>query len=115
MRHHDEDLLAQLHWMPVGYRIEYKIALSTYRALKFAQPRYLADLLIHQQQVRATRSEGQCRPHRSVPNSQISSRSFRYATPSIWNLLPRDLRIKETVSAFKTGLKTYMFSSAYGR
>ena len=40
---HADDLLAQLHWLPVSYRIEYKIALITYKALKFGQPRYLAD------------------------------------------------------------------------
>ena len=42
-------------------------------------------------------------------------RRFSYAVPSIWNLLPPDLRIKETLPAFKTGLKTYIFLSAYGR
>ena len=101
-----DDLLEQLHWLLVSYRIECKIALIMYNALKFGQPRYLADLLIHQHQVRATRSESQCRLHQPVPNSQTSSRDFRYAAPSIWNLLPPDLRIKETVLTFKTGLKT---------
>ena len=57
------------------------------------------------QQVRATRSEGQCRLHQPVPNSQTLSRGCRYAAPSICNLLPPDLRIKETITAFKTGLK----------
>ena len=88
---------------------------SRTKALKFGQPRYLADLLIHQHQVRATRAEGQCRLHQPVPNSRTSSRGFRYAALSIWNLKLPDLRIKETVLTFKTGLKPYMFLSAYGR
>ena len=107
-RTHTDDLLEQLHWLPVSYHIEYKIALITYKALKFVQPHYLADLFIHLQQVLATRSEGQCRLHQPLPNSPTSSRGLRYAAPSIWNLLPPDLRIKETVLAIKTGLKTYM-------
>ena len=111
---HIDDLLAQLHWLPISYYIEYKIALITYKALKISKPRYLADLLIHQQQVRAIRLEGKSRLHQPVPNSQSLSRSFCYATPSIWNLLPPDLQIKETVPDFKTGLKMYMFLSAYG-
>ena len=65
-RTHADDLLAQLHWLPVSYHIDYKIALITYKALKMGQPRYLADLLIHQHQVRATGSEGQCRLHQPV-------------------------------------------------
>ena len=83
--------------------------------LKLDQLCYLDDLLIHQHQVRASRAEYQCRLYQPVPNNQTSSRGFRYASPSIWNLLQPDLRIKETVPAFKTGLKTYMFLSAYGR
>ena len=116
-RAHADDLFAQLHWLPVSYRIEYKIALAliTRKALQFGETRYLADLLIHQHQVRATRSEGQCRLHQPVPNSQTSSRGFRYAAPSIWNLLPPNLRIKESVLTFKIGLKTYMFLPDYGR
>ena len=43
----------------------------TYKELKFGQPRYLADLSIHQQQGRATRSEGQCRLYQRVPSCQI--------------------------------------------
>ena len=46
-RTHADDLLAQLRWRPVSYRIEFKIALITYKALQFGQPSYLADLLIH--------------------------------------------------------------------
>ena len=55
---HADYLLARLHWLPVSYCIEYNIAFITYKALKFGQPRYLADLLIHQQHVRATRYKG---------------------------------------------------------
>ena len=76
-RTHVDDLLAQPHWLPVSYRIEYKIAVITYKALTFGQPRYLADLLIHQHQILATRSEGQCCLYQPVPNSQTSSRAFR--------------------------------------
>ena len=110
-----DDLRAQLHRLPVSYCIDYKNALIMYKALKFGQPRYHADCWSTGTQVLATRSEGQSRLHQLVPNSQPSSRDFRYAAPSIWNLLPPDLRIKETVPAFKTGLNTqyYMFLQDY--
>ena len=103
-RTYADDLLVQLIWLPVSYRIEYKMSIITYKTLKVGQPRYLADLLIHQQQVWATRSENQCRLHQPVPNSQTSSRGFCCVAPLIWNLPPPDLRIKETVQALKTGL-----------
>ena len=37
--------LIELHWLPVKARIEFKICLLAFKALKFGQPRYLANLL----------------------------------------------------------------------
>ena len=37
-------LLKQLHWLPVSYRIDFKLSTLTYRALS-TQPTYLASLL----------------------------------------------------------------------
>ena len=113
-RTHTDNLLAQLHWLSVSYRIEYKMALIIYKTLKFGKHRYLADSLIHQQ-VGATRSEVQCRLHQPAPNSQTSSRGFRYAAPSIWNLYRPICELRKLFRFSKTGLKTYMFLSAYGR
>ena len=38
-------LLKQLHWVPVNYRIKFKLSTLTYRALAIHQPPYLASLL----------------------------------------------------------------------
>ena len=37
--------LKQLHWLPVIYRIKFKLSTLTYRALSTQQPPYLASLL----------------------------------------------------------------------
>ena len=38
-------LLKQLHWLPVNYRIKFRMSTLTYRALAIHQPPYLASLL----------------------------------------------------------------------
>ena len=38
-------LFKQLHWLPVNYRIKFKLSTLTYRALAIHQPPYLASLL----------------------------------------------------------------------
>ena len=38
-------LLKQLHWLPVNYRMKFKLSTLTYRALAIHQPPYLASLL----------------------------------------------------------------------
>ena len=44
-RDHITSVLAHLHWLPVRYRIEYKIALLTYKALTIQQQQYLSELI----------------------------------------------------------------------
>jgi len=44
-RDHITPVLADLYWLPVRYRIEYKIALLTYKALTIRQPQYLSELI----------------------------------------------------------------------
>ena len=38
-------ILETLHWLPVRYRIQYKIILTTYKASHLLAPSYLSDLL----------------------------------------------------------------------
>ena len=39
-------ILKRLHWLPVKFRIHFKICAITFRTLKENQPAYLADLLV---------------------------------------------------------------------
>ena len=36
-------VLAKLHWLPVYYRIQFKIAVITFKALTTQQPHYLSE------------------------------------------------------------------------
>ena len=42
---HITPVLAELHWLPVSARIEFKIALLTFKTLTTHQPSYLHNLL----------------------------------------------------------------------
>ena len=37
--------LIKLHWLPIKARIEFKICLIVFKALRFGQPKYIADML----------------------------------------------------------------------
>ena len=39
--------------------------------------------------------------------------AFSFYAPSLWNTLPGDLRMAETVETFKYALNTYLFNLAY--
>ena len=42
---HITPILAQLHWLPVHYRIHFKVLLLTYKTLNGQSPSYLSDLI----------------------------------------------------------------------
>ena len=90
---HTTPILKFLHWLKINERIEYKILSLTFKLLYTAQPLYLYNL-ISLQPPRNTRSSSVVTLARPPTHSslKITSRSFRYASPHLWNQLPHSLR-----------------------
>jgi len=88
-------MLKSLHWLKVNERIEYKLlSLSlTYKVRTTAQPSYLRNL-ISLQRPRSTRSSSVVTISRppTISSLKITDRSFRYASPRLWNQLPDSFR-----------------------
>ena len=106
----------RLHWLPVQYRITFKILLLTYRALHGLAPSYLTALLAPYRPSRALRS-GQQHLLR-VPQTRLLTfwdRSFAFAAPKLWNSLPCKIREAASLGAFKKALKTRLFGLAYSQ
>jgi hypothetical protein len=108
-------LLKTLHWLPVRYRIQYKILLLTYKCLNGVAPAYLTELLSLSTPTRTLRSSNQLLLQ--VPRTRLVSagdRAFVKAAPTLWNSLPDDIHRAPTLLLFKKKLKTVLFSRAYG-
>jgi len=90
---HITPILHCLHWLKITERIEYKLLLLTYKVLTTTQPPYLHNL-ISVQPPRNTRSSYHVTLDRPPTSSslRITDRSFRYASPCLWNQLPNSLR-----------------------
>ncbi|MDW1542860.1 reverse transcriptase family protein [Vibrio sp. YT-17] len=111
---HISPVLASLHWLPVKSRIEFKILLLTYKALNGQAPSYLRELTVSYYPTRTLRSENAgllLVP--KVSKSRSGARAFSYQAPLLWNHLPVTVREADTVSTFKTRLKTFLFDKAY--
>jgi exonuclease III len=112
--HHITPVLVQLHWLPISYRICYKILLLTYKALNGKAPTYISDLLHVSKKTRTLRSNNQLLL--DVPKCRLATygyRSFSYAAPLLWNALPEDCRRATSVELFKSLLKTNLFKQAF--
>ena len=90
---HITPILRSLHWLRISERIEYKLLSLTYEVLTTIQPPYLHKL-ISTQRHRSTRSSSVVTLARPASSSslKITDRSFRYASPCLWNQLPLSLR-----------------------
>ena len=108
---HISPILHDLHWLPVRYRIDFKILLLTFKCVHGIAPKYLRDLLSLYNPCRSLRSADRLLLHQ--PRSRLASygdRSFACAAPRLWNNLPFDIRSSESVSVFKRELKTHLFT-----
>ena len=112
---HITPILRELHWLPITDRIKYKIIIHTFKALHDKSPRYISDLVQIYHPNRNLRSKDQA-VKLVVPKSKTTTfgdRSFRIASPKLWNELPSSLREMSSLESFKKALKTHFFKLTY--
>ena len=109
--------LKSLHWLPVKVRSTYKIACLNYHCDRSTAPSYVADMLekkpLH---TRNTRSSSYTMPLLNRPAHSMATfgdHSFSFASSSVWNSIPNDVRCAPSLSSSKSRLKTYLFRSVY--
>ncbi|KAI5618349.1 hypothetical protein C0J50_22331, partial [Silurus asotus] len=111
---HITPILSSLHWLPVKFRIDYKLLLLTYKALNGLAPMYLSSHLTRYNPPRSLRSQNSgllVVPR--IAKSTKGGRAFLHLAPKLWNSLPDSVRGLDTLTQFKCRLKTYLFSKAY--
>ena len=110
---HISPVLQRLHWLPIHYRIHFKILLLTWKALHDMAPAYISELInLHNPSCQLRSSHKNLL---SVPRtfSSHGDRAFYSCAPKLWNSLPADLRFCSSLDIFKKTLKTRLFKIAY--
>jgi hypothetical protein len=113
---HITPVMKDLHWLPIEYRVNYKILLHTFKSLKQQSPSYMQEMIQVYSTSRNLRSSNA--PVRLVqPKTKLKfgERSFSASAPKLWNSLPSHLKNCNTVESFKKHLKTHYFNLAYGK
>ena len=105
-------LLRSLHWLPVKYRVHFKICLLTYKALHEEQPVYLRSLTATSLPSRSLRSNRGITLTIPRIRTNTGARAFSSCAPSLWNNLPLSVRSATSVATFRRRLKTYLFDLA---
>ena len=113
---HITPVLQELHWLPVRFRIHFKILLLTFKALNGLAPDYIRELIkIRKHERYSLRSNSGIIILHPVGKmlKSFGDRSFSVAAPTLWNALPVSLRSISSLSIFKSSLKTYLFKLAF--
>ena len=104
-------ILRKLHWLPIKARIDFKLLLITFKALHGQAPAYLIELLNRYTPTRNLRSSGG--NLLVIPKSCMKGygdRAFSVAAPKLWNALPDSIRCINSLSVFKSAIKTHLFN-----
>ena len=108
---HISQYLKKAHFLPIKFRIQYKMCLITFKILNGLSPDYLLDLVQLYIPKRAhLRSD--CDRYRLQLPSKYSN-TISYKMTMSWNGLPYTLRAMESLAVFKKYLKTYFYNVAF--
>ena len=107
--------LKRLHFLPVKSRINYKIAMLTYKCLNNKAPQYPQNLIQIKQPNDSLRSSTDLMilEYPTFEKAEYKKRRFSYAAPTVWNRLPRSVRCSPSLKRFKKDLKTFYFNDYY--
>ncbi len=111
---HITPILQSQHCLPIKLRISYKILLLAYKALNGLALAYITNLLSRYNPTCSLRSQNSglvVVPR--IAKSTKGGRAFSYLAPKLWNSLTDKVRGSDTLSLFKSRLKTHLFSQAF--
>ena len=106
---HITPALINLHWLPVTFRVQFKLLLFVYKSLHNQSPSYITDLLSVKLAANyALRSSG--KSLLLVPKvncSTLGVRAFAPAAPVLWNSLPLTISQVAASPFLKSNLKHF--------
>lgn len=108
--------LRQLHWLPVRWRIQYKLCTIMHSVHAGRCPAYMTDCVrsvadsSSRSGLRSAKSSSYVTPRL---RTKFGERAFSFAGPAAWNSLPAELHDTDDPTVFRKKLKTHFFNLAY--
>ena len=113
---HDSVTIHLSHWLPVVYRIQYKILLLTFQCIHGLAPKYLIGLINIRRHTRY--SLRSCGSFSLLPPTEkclttLGGRAFKSAAPKLWNVMPAYIHNMDNLNLLKKVLKTFLYKMAF--
>ena len=106
-------VLRKLHWLPIQFLSEFKLATLVYKFIHAGFPKYFAPHLFTYHSTYNTRRSQSVANFLNVPKFQLTIHkstkqfgfSFAFDAPTVWNSLPEDIRASPTIASFRRSSK----------
>ncbi|XP_060100566.1 uncharacterized protein LOC132575897 [Heteronotia binoei] len=109
--------LRDLHWLPITFRVQYKVLVITFKALYGLGPAYLRDRLSPHVPQRVLRSGSQnllvIPGPKEARLKSTRDQAFSVTAPYCWNQLPEEVRALRDLGQCRRACKTALFRQAY--
>ena len=107
------ECLRELHWLPIRAQIDFKTLVLVYKCLWGNAPKYLKNLItlnpVNRPGLRSKRKIDQL----IIPFTKyktFAARYFAVAGPTLWNCIPQDIKLSNSIEKFKSSLKTHLYN-----
>ena len=100
-------VLNELHWLKIEERIVFKVLLLVFKCLNGLCSNNLETLL--RKLPNQCRSQNMSLLETKWTNTKYGKRTFSYAGPKLWNMLPANIQSLKDVERFKKDIKTILF------
>ena len=103
--------LSNLHWLSIHKRINFTVAILTYKVFSTQQPAYIYNLIPYHQPRRSLRSCSHSLLYVPRVKTDFGRRAFSFAAPQIWTHIPTAIKVSPSLDSFKRHLKTHFYLS----
>ena len=110
---HISSVLIKLQWLPIKFRIQFKVLLLVYKALNGLASKYIKELLVPYKPRPHLQSEAKGLPDVPRTGLNFGDCAFSSCAPRLMNALPQHLKDSTSCQAFKKCLKLHLFGLAH--
>ena len=104
---HIQPILHNLHWLPINYCFEYKVATLAFKIQSTGSTAYLLPAKSNCIPSRRLKSSSQLLLSKPAVGTETARCLFNQAAPSVWNSLPVEIRVSKTARQFRTVNRTH--------
>ena len=108
--YHVTPLLRQLNWLPVKQHLYYRDSIIAFKCMNCLAPEYLSDQFTERSSISTYKTRNSQLLNIPLFRTAAEQRTFYYRIVSIWNALPQNLKLSQSLAQFKNKLRTDTFN-----